>query len=205
VAGVAAGVHSLVARARDYAGTEPASPAVQVRVLPQEAIAVWDLAFKAPRCATVGAGCASGTLLNGRGTVGPEPNAPNTIGGSCPDDSTGVYHRDESNDWIRVRTVDGSPLSAGKVVRVEAMVWAYAAFASDKLDLYYAADAGAPAWTYLTTLTPPAAGQQTLSATYTLPTGALQAVRARFRYGGSAAPCGTGAYGDHDDLVFAVN
>ena len=34
-------------------------------------------------------------------------------------------------------------------------------------------------------------------STYTLPTGALQAVRARFRYNGSAASCGAGAYDDH--------
>jgi hypothetical protein len=30
-------------------------------------------------------------------------------------------------------------------------------------------------------------------------------VRARFRYSGSAASCGTGSYNDHDDLAFAVN
>jgi leucyl aminopeptidase len=32
----------------------------------------------------------------------------------------------------------------------------------------------------------------------------VQAVRARFRYNGSVAACGTGSYNDHDDLVFAV-
>jgi bacterial leucyl aminopeptidase len=52
---------------------------------------------------------------------------------------------------------------------------------------------------------PRAPFSQTLSATYTLPTGTLQAVRARFRYNGSDAACGTGAYDDHDDLIFAVN
>jgi len=46
---------------------------------------------------------------------------------------------------------------------------------------------------------------QALSTTYTLPTGALQAIRANFRYQGSASSCSTGAYDDHDDLVFAVN
>jgi aminopeptidase S len=48
-------------------------------------------------------------------------------------------------------------------------------------------------------------GAQTLSANYTLPSGALQAVRARFRYQGAASSCATGAYIDHDDLVFAVS
>jgi leucyl aminopeptidase len=40
--------------------------------------------------------------------------------------------------------------------------------------------------------------------TYTLPTGPLQAVRARYRYRGDRAPCGNGKYDDQDDLVFAV-
>jgi leucyl aminopeptidase len=48
------------------------------------------------------------------------------------------------------------------------------------------------------------AGAQTLSATYTLPAGALQAVRAQFRYSGTAGTCSTGSYNDRDDLIFAV-
>ena len=78
---------------------------------------------------------------------------------------------------------------------------------SDHLDLYYAANANSPVWTFITTINPTASqgGAQTFSATYTLPTGTLQAVRARFRYTGSAASCGAGAYDDHDDLIFAVS
>jgi leucyl aminopeptidase len=148
--------------------------------------------------------CDSGTLLNGRGTRGPEASAPNTINSSCADGNSGTYHVDESNDRIKVSTVDGTPLKAGKQVRIEATVWAYSTPSSDKLDLYYAANANSPTWTFIGTFTPAAGGAQTLSATYTLPTGSLQAVRARFRYGGSAAACGTGSYTDHDDLVFAV-
>jgi leucyl aminopeptidase len=34
--------------------------------------------------------------------------------------------------------------------------------------------------------------------------GANQAIRGRFRYQGSAAPCGAGSFDDHDDLVFSV-
>jgi hypothetical protein len=37
-----------------------------------------------------------------------------------------------------------------------------------------------------------------------LPDGAVQAIRARVRYRTVQAPCGTSAYDDHDDLVFAV-
>jgi bacterial leucyl aminopeptidase len=83
-------------------------------------------------------------------------------------------------------------------------VWAFSTFTSDRLDLYYAANASSPVWTFLATLSPSAGGAQTLSTTYTLPAGALQAVRARFRYQGSAAACASGSYIDHDDLVFAV-
>ena len=43
-----------------------------------------------------------------------------------------------------------------------------------------------------------------LSATYTLPAGAQQAVRGVFRYSGSAGACTGGPYDDHDDLVFAT-
>ena len=167
--------------------------------------AAYDAVLRAPKCGTVGSSCDSGAaLLLGRNALGPEPNQPNTINGSCADGASGAFHADESNDRLKVSTVGGGNLAAGQQVRVEATVWAYSSFSSDKLDLYYAANASAPTWTLIGTLTPTAAGAQTLSATYTLPTGALQAVRARFRYQGSAAPCGTGSYDDHDDLVFAV-
>ena len=69
------------------------------------------------------------------------------------------------------------------------------------LDLYYAADANNPSWTFVATLSPAAGGSQTLSTSYTLPSGSLQAVRAVFRYQGSASSCGTGNYDDNDDLV----
>ncbi|MBI4511334.1 MAG: hypothetical protein HY698_17000 [Deltaproteobacteria bacterium] len=53
-------------------------------------------------------------------------------------------------------------------------------------------------------LKPTARDAQVLSTTYTLPAGSLQAIRARFRYQGTVGSCGTGAYDDQDDLVFAV-
>jgi hypothetical protein len=167
--------------------------------------ATYDATLRAPRCADVGSSCDSGpSLLLGRGTRGPEPNQPNTINASCADGNSGTFHSDESNDRIKVQTLDATPFAAGKTVRVDATVWAWTTPSADHLDLYYAANATSPSWTFIATLTPSAAGAQTLSATYTLPPGALQAVRARFRYNGSAAACGTGSYNDHDDLVFAV-
>ena len=168
--------------------------------------AVFDTTLKAPRCTAVGSSCDSGpSLLLGRDGKGPEPNQPNTINGSCADGTSGTFHSDESNDRLKVSTLDGTDLGAGKTVRIEATVWAWTTPSSDHLDLYYAANAASPTWTLVATLTPTATGAQVLSATYALPTGGQQAVRARFRYTGTAAPCGTGAYDDHDDLVFAVS
>ena len=66
---------------------------------------------------------------------------------------------------------------------------------SDSLDLYYAANANSPTWVFIGSIVPPAGGAQ----------GSLQAVRANFRYQGSASSCSTGAFDDHDDLIFAVN
>jgi len=196
------GSHSLTARAADGAGNSATSAAVSVTV--SNSGVAWDSVLKAPKCAAVGSACDSGTLLTGRNTLGPELNQPNTINGSCADGASGTFHSDESNDRLKVSTTDGTPFAAGKTVRVDATVWAYSTFSSDKLDLYYAANANSPAWTLIGTLSPTVAGAQTLSATYTLPSGTLQAVRARFRYQGTAGPCGTGAYDDHDDLIFAA-
>ena len=169
--------------------------------------AVYDSTLKAPKCVNAGSGCDSGpSLLLGRDSIsgGAEPNQPNTINNSCADGTSGTFHSDESNDRLVVTTTDGSTLAAGKTVKVSATVWAYSSFTSDHLDLYYTANANSPSWTLIATITPTAAGAQTLSGTYTLPSGSLQAVRANFRYTGSASSCSTGAYDDHDDLIFAV-
>jgi hypothetical protein len=169
--------------------------------------AVYDSTLKAPKCVNVSSGCDSGpSLLLGRDTLagGTEPNQPNTINNSCADGTSGTFHSDESNDRLAIATTDGSALAAGKTVKVSATVWAYSSFTSDHLDLYYAANAVSPTWVLIATLTPTVAGAQTLSANYTLPSGTLQAVRANFRYTGSASSCSTGAYDDHDDLIFAV-
>lgn len=166
----------------------------------------YDSALKAPWCATVGVSCDSGpTLLLGRGTLsgGTEPNQPNTINTSCADGASGTFHSDESNDRLVISSTDGGPLTAGRMARVTATVWAYDK-TSDALDLYSAANANSPSWVFLNTITPSAAGAQPLSSTFVLPSGSLQAVRAHFRYQGSASPCSTGAYDESDDLIFAV-
>ena len=205
-AGAAAGSSTFSVVGTSGALTHAASVSLTVAPVgggPQTA--VYDATLKAPKCAAVGSSCDSGpSLLLGRSTRGPEPNQPNTVNGSCADGTSGTFHSDESNDRIKVSTVDGTSFAAGKAVRIDATVWAWTTPSADALDLYYAASAASPAWTFIGTLTPTAAGAQTLSATYTLPAGALQAVRAQFRYQGSASACTSGSYNDRDDLIFAV-
>ncbi|WP_224240253.1 M20/M25/M40 family metallo-hydrolase [Hyalangium gracile] len=203
--GTTNGSRVLVVKAYDAARNVGTSASVPVTVSNVSTTAAYDAALKAPRCFSVNSMCDSGTLLNGRGNLGPETTKPNTVNSSCADGSGGVYHSDESNDRLRVSSVDGTAFAAGKQVKVEATVWAYSSYTSDKLDLYYAADANNPTWVRIGTLAPTKSGAQTLTATYTLPAGTVQAVRARFRYGGTVASCGSGSYDDHDDLIFAVS
>jgi len=169
-----------------------------------EAPVEFDSELKAPRCGEVAPACGSGGLLLGRGQVGPEVNAPNTLYGTCADGASGKREWDEALEALRVATVDGTPLAGGKVVKVEATVWASSNWEANRLDVYFAADASAPAWTYVTTLTPSRPGVQVLSARYALPAGARQAVRGVFRYAGSAEPCPGGIFDDVDDLVFVT-
>src|SRR5208282_3360100 len=169
--------------------------------------AVYNSALKAPECATVGTSCDSGpSLLLGRDHLsgGTEPNQPNTINNSCADGTEGTFHSDESNDRIVVTSTSGGALTHATTATVTATVWAWSGYTSDSLDLYYAANANSPSWVFIKTIKPTKAGAQSLSATFTLPTGSLQAVRAQFRYLGKASSCTTGSYNDHDDLIFAV-
>jgi len=165
--------------------------------------AVYNSTLKAPECATVGTSCDSGPfLLLGRDHIsgGAEPINPTPLTIPAP------TARLELSTLTSLTTVSWLPLPAthGTTATVSATVWAYAGFTSDALDLYYAANANSPSWTFIKTIVPTKAGAQTLSTTFTLPTGSLQAVRAQFRYLGSRSSCTTGPYNDHDDLIFAV-
>ena len=201
------GSHTITASVTDSDGLS-GSDSISITVIgtgggPQTA--TFDAGLGVPSCALIGSSCDSATLLDSRSaSLSPaEPNASNTLD-SCTDGTSGSYHDDESNDRIVVSTLDGADFAEGATVRIDATVWAWNTGTEDSLDLYYAADANNPSWTFLATLSPSGGGGQTLSAQYTLPAGSLQAVRANFRYQGSASTCGTGNWDDTDDLVFAV-
>jgi hypothetical protein len=169
------------------------------------ALAAFDTTLQAPKCGTVVAVCDSGTLVQGRGSLGPELNAPNTIHDSCADGNIGTYQSEESLEALKVFTTDGTNFLFGKQVTVEAKVFTYNPD-FNALDLYSAPNANSPVWTHITTLYPTVQGLQTLRTTFNLPTtGTLQAIRGVFRASAAPADCSNGAYDDRDDLVFAVS
>ncbi|MFP2957206.1 hypothetical protein ACLEPN_05070 [Myxococcus sp. 1LA] len=135
---------------------------------------------------------------------GVEPNASNTINNSCVDGNSGTYRSDESVERVSIRTVDHGPLSVGKQVTAEVTVWCWGS--TDRFDLYYTTNASAPSWTALTTNGTCTAGSRTFTHTFNLgATPGNHAIRAQFRYGGTASACTSGSYNDRDDLVFGVS
>ncbi len=200
------GVHTLEVVATDFGGNS-ASDSVQVTVANANAdttLAAFEPSLSTVACLQPTALCDTTDLLEGRGTVGPEQNAPNTLFASCADGNSGSYQDDESLERIVLRSAD--TFAPGSTVTVEVDVWAWSGFNQDSLDLFHTSDANAPEWQLLTTLKPTAAGLQTLSFELTLPEdGAMmQAIRGQYRYQGNDSPCAGGGYIDRDDLVFVV-
>jgi hypothetical protein len=168
------------------------------------ATAAYEPTLRVPVCLPWAAACDSGALATGRASLGPEPNAPNTLATSpCQDGVSGRFHVDESIDRVTVSTLSGAPFTAGAIVKVRITAWIFSHL-SDVVDVYFSSSASNPSWTFVATLNPSAPGLQVMSTGYALPTGELQAVRVRLRYKGSAASCGSGTFDDYDDLVFAV-
>ncbi|WP_242360263.1 MULTISPECIES: Ig-like domain-containing protein [Anaeromyxobacter] len=201
---VANGPHTVSSVAYDAAGNVAASAPVEV-VVENPGFAIFDATLGAPRCAAPGPVCDTGPVVLGRGQVGPERNAPNTIHSMCVDGAGGAFHLDESIDAIRISTPDGGALAVGKAAEIHVGVFAYADFAADALDLFAAPDAAAPTWRHLATLPLAKAGAQELVYVTTLEPGAHQAIRAALRFGGhEAQPCTDGLYDDRDDLAFEV-
>jgi hypothetical protein len=171
-----------------------------------------DVGLKVPMCPLQVASCDTGSIISGRSNMkgGPEVNTSNTLrnssGVSCVDGTEGLYYNDESLEGLKVATVDGTPLAPGKMVTVTAKVFVFDA-ASDFLDIFVADDTGfISSWNLVSTVQATFNGPGGLSATFRLPTtgGAVQAVRAQWRYLSTADPCSEGFFNDRDDLAFAV-
>lgn len=174
------------------------------QVLAQNISAVFDQTLKIPVCNFFGSSCDSEKLLVGRGSVGPELNFPNTLGGTCADGNLGKHHEDESLDVIQIKTVDGKPFMPLKSVKVKMQVWAYST--GDMLDIYYANDITAANWKLIGTYYAAKKGFNEFTAVFDLENGTqTQAIRGNFRLGGNANPCTQGNYNDHDDLGFKVS
>ncbi|WP_174256976.1 PepSY domain-containing protein [Myxococcus xanthus] len=196
------------ARAADSCGTSAYSTARSFTTtnICTPVAATYNATLRTPSCGNV-CGCDTGTVLvNGRGTLsgGAEPNQPNTLNASCADGSSGTYHSDESVDRVVLRTVDHSAFSVGKQVTAEVTVWCWGT--TDRFDLYYTTNTSAPSWTALTTdVACTGSGARTFTHTFNLgATAGNHAIRAQFRYGGTASSCTSGSYNDRDDLVFGV-
>jgi hypothetical protein len=174
-------------------------------------VATYNAGLRVPSC-TAACGCDTGNVaIKGRGimTAGNESNRPNTLGGTCVDGNSGTYGLDESLEQIAIRGPNSGNIAPGNQVTVDARVWCYGS--SDKLDLYYTADAtaAAPVWTPVVTglSCPRGRGFHTFTHTFTLNGTATgqQAIRGNFRFGGTAGVCSSGTYNDRDDLVFTVS
>jgi hypothetical protein len=169
--------------------------------------ATYSSTYKAPYCFDLFAygyeGCTSGATLNGRGPLGPEANAPNTIDG-CADGTVGLYHSDESIDGLSVTVIGRA--GSDYLVRADARIWSFVTYSEDYVDFYYAPNAASPVWTLIGTPRAPASRESTVSVIFTAPASAFhpQAIRAQLRYGVGAGACTSGSYNDRDDLVFGL-
>ncbi|EAU64837.1 fibronectin type III domain protein [Stigmatella aurantiaca DW4/3-1] len=206
---VANGPHTLTTRAYDGAYNSATSAPVSILVA-QPGGAQYDPVLRVPACPSVSNVCDSTSLLQGRGFVGPELHAPNTLDGCADGTNTDESNHTEQIHWLRVSRADGRPFVAGRRVQVDIAV-EVPAYSQMAINLYTASDATAPVWTHLTTLNidpllyADQRGFHVYSAEYVLPEGSLQAVRANFWKGSPLpSPCSTDSIDDRDDLVFAV-
>jgi hypothetical protein len=182
------------------AGCDGRAPATEPR--PSASLSVGVAAFepyvRVPSCLELAPGCSSGILLAGPDAAGPELNAPNALGASCPDQPW----PEATIESIEVATLDGAPMSASEpvevVVRVAGSDLAF-------VQLWYSPDALAPLWQPLrSSYVDLGAGREGLvgaAATYALPPAGLQAIRATI---GPADASGCSRERDTDDLAFAV-
>jgi len=204
------GRHTLTALARDAHGNLGRAE-IPVR-FDYPGRAAFDSELGVPRCAAAGARCDTHSLLAGMG--GSEPHQPNTLPERCPEAAPpDVPGSREAVDRIVVSSLDGSPFAPGSQVKVDVTFSGGAP--GDLLYFFYTANAAGPdiSWQPMLEkpLVVPPEGSAMLSATYTLPTGSIQAVRAALIIAPyepkPVSPCISGdnpLWEDHDDVAFAV-
>ncbi len=194
----------VVSCSRD-AAQPPDASSVATQAQPLTSVAQYEPSLNVPWCRFSSTDCSSDTLLLGRGGVGGEPNAPNTLGGTCPDGEAGTFHVDGSVEAIQLIR-EGATLAEGRPVTVEVRVWG--GTEPGELRLLHTADARyGRAWTQVgKASTVP--GEQVLRFSFVLPfgplSGQLHAVRAALGVPGGTGPCVPGPLHDHDDLAFTV-
>jgi subtilisin family serine protease len=203
-ANVSNGAGVITARAYDDSCNEAVSAPASVTVQ-NTGNATFDAARGLAACLEVGSRCDSTWLLEGRGSVGPEPHQPNTVGGSCADGTEGIYRTAPSLERLVISRGDGTPFAAGKEVTVEATVYAGGTQGHEALDLYVSPDVSNPTWTHVATMQPSSSGRRVLGTKYLLPAGERHLLRAAYRPGqGNAPACVPGPLNDHDDMIIAV-
>jgi large repetitive protein len=196
------GIHTLQATAYDAAWNAGSAAPVTV-VVTNPGLALFDGVLGVPACRALGPRCDTGTLVRGRGPLGPEVNAPNTLGATCADDpSSSSASFEQWLDRVEVQPIAGGDLREGAVLRAQARV--VSPF-SDRVDFFAAASPDAPVWRFLGSAFAPK-GVSTVSIQFTAGRGPLEAVRVATRgsdYWGDPA-CNHGDWADRDDVVYAL-
>lgn len=121
-------------------------------------IAIYEPNLLAPFCEGSNSSCDSGDILTGRAT---EVNGPNTIDG-CLDGDDSTYT--ESVKRIIVSSLSGDNLRGGDLVKIEATIISFAKL--DRVDFYYASNATAPEWKFIT-IVAPITGEANVQVPYT--------------------------------------
>jgi len=177
--------------------------------LPGHQDAEYDPVLKVPKCSKASSSCSTGGLVAGRGILGPEQNAPNSLDG-CTDSNAGTYQISESIEEITVSSNTQNNMREGDTVTVTAKVICWYTGAYDTADFYYTARVGVNdlEWVYIASVDCSIAYAETeksedelnyqsyirpaslnsdgleqdLSVSYTLPKGSQHAVRVNFSY-----------------------
>jgi hypothetical protein len=169
-------------------------------------LAVYNPNLGAPMCFVESKQCSSGKLLRGRGDVGPEKHAPNTLDG-CMDGSLGTFNEDEVLNQITIRSGRLKDKVASKWIRekefvtITASVWSYSP--EDSADFWITTEPSNPVWKYIGSVNSKMRDRkEQLKVETKLSRGTIQAVRVSFHYfaNETITPCLERPYDDVDDL-----